>query len=318
MAAAMSINGSPVAALAVVLAWCGLHAVQAGQSQVVGDFGINSAEERPPLAAGGTATNRPSIKAGYIRLSPSYTNALLQAILPSVAGFGDKIGAVLPKPLTVNHVAAFIPFNHISPDRREAGRQILSTGIGGRLLLTNGLYFEYDRGRVDYYASAAAQRQKTLHKPILVREISVTAKQAVEIVRQKIKELGYLPEEVGADLEPEIRKPQKVYGKIYGLYYLNWNKPNRDGLLNAEAWVNGETGVVEYLWLLGLPSLPPPALSVMPETTFDADMGRDLSESEKVSAFDRLLPDINWLARKLDLPVQLPITRSSVAGITGF
>jgi hypothetical protein len=254
------------------------------------------------------------LTSGYIVSTPAYTNALLTAILPYVTDFAARLDLAIPQRLTTNDVAIFAADRQISADRRAEGEPIVSRGVGGRLLLRNGMLFGFDAGHVIEFETAAV-RDRTKNPP--AQKINYDASQVIAIARGKIQALGYEPGILDADLQPTVQKPATIYGRLHPIYYIRWKRANSD-TLTAEAWINGETGVLERLWLLGLPTAPPPNLAVKPAIQPESGGIRDFSGPEREALCVELLPEINELAKKLELPVGFPISRASIRSISAY
>src|SRR5437879_1330548 len=74
------------------------------------------------------------------QITAQYSNAVLVAIMPYVADFAKRLDLPLAQPVTVAQVASF----RCSPR---------SDHFGGRVTLTNGYEFSFDRGRISQYRS---------------------------------------------------------------------------------------------------------------------------------------------------------------------
>jgi hypothetical protein len=256
--------------------------------------------------------------AGTVQLTAAYTNALLMAILPHVSEFATKLELEIPTPVTTNAVARFGAFRHIGPDRSVPGRVVFSTGVGGQVQLTNGMIFEFDRGQITKFMFTAPYWPSGPRDAVLAREIRLTSQQAIEIARQKVRSLGYDLNVLHMNLPAQVRAPGKAHGRQYALYNIVWKKPNLWDRKTVEAWVNGETGSLSFLWLLGAPTRPPPELSVKPVIAPDPDAEHDLSTDEKKQLCERLLPEMEWLGKRLGLPLPQPMSSSAVRDITAY
>lgn len=257
-----------------------------------------------------------SIRPGRIEVTLEYRNALLDAILPRIADCAQKLGVSLPMPLTTNHVAGFWPARDVYADRRNPGEQIVSFGIGGNVALTNGMLFEFDRGRIVRFVRRPKDDPS---KAILAKQIRFNRKQALEVARRAIEAMGCDPADVYADLQPEVHEPAEFYGKIYALYDFRWHNPASDGSgWSARVRINGETGEVDSVWLLGAPALPAPALAVYPNIIPDPERAMDLSGADKEAACRNLMPEINGMAEKLRVPIELPVTMASVKWVNAW
>ncbi|MDB6038643.1 MAG: hypothetical protein JWM99_2484, partial [Verrucomicrobiales bacterium] len=234
---------------------------------------------------------------GTIQMTAAFSNAVLVAIMPYVSDFAAKLKLDLPLPLTTNQVQAFGPSIN---------------DIGGTVVLTNGAAFNFFNGQIEIYENPAGRRWDTRQEATTIDKLRLNPDQAVEAARTKIKALGYNLETLYADLQPKVKAPGKAYGKQYANYNIYWNKPNFQNRESVQARINGETGELEYLFLIGAPSLPPPPLPLKPVIKPSLLHRDDLDEAEKLRLFEKLAPEMDSMAEKLGLPITRSINRSQL------
>src|SRR5438477_870325 len=113
------------------------------------------------------------------QITAQYSNAVLLAIMPHVSDFAKRLDLPIPQPVTLAQVQYF----RCSPR---------SDHIGGRLALTNGYEFSFDRGRLFQYRSPSSYF--SLQDPDRIPEfygiVKITKSRAVQIAHQAIKRLG--------------------------------------------------------------------------------------------------------------------------------
>src|SRR5437764_888392 len=107
------------------------------------------------------------------QVTAQYSNAVLLAIMPYVSDFAKGLALPIPQPVTVTQVQRF-------------GCSPRSDHVGGRVVLTNGYEFSFDRGRVMLYRSPHSyfSLQDPDRVPELYGSVKISKKQALQIAHQ--------------------------------------------------------------------------------------------------------------------------------------
>lgn len=259
----------------------------------------------------------------FIQVTAQYSNAVLVAILPQITEFSQKLDLPLPLPVAVGHVERF----NCDPHKGQ---------VGGWLRLTNGFDFWYYDGYVKGFASpdcwygigSGPEDREQFHG-----EVKLDAKEAVQLARESLRKLGYPLTTLCADGTPEITKPRRVNSKLIPRYDIKWPEPV-DGGLSVEVEIDGEHGQLKAMMIINndLARDPPPvsvrplplASGQAPEFMKDAPpqlaamyhqmmSQRPLTTQQQRTLLLGVLPLISDYARKLQLPISLPVTTNQVA-----
>lgn len=241
----------------------------------------------------------------FVEITAQYSNAVLLAILPYVSEFAKTMDLPISLPVTLDQVQAF------GCDHRLGDP-------GGVLRLTNGCVFEFWHGHVNEFKTR--DRYFDLQNPRLVPkfygELRMTDSEAVKLCRTTISKLGYTEEMLYADLPPRIEYPAKVGTNVVPRYIIGWVDP-RDGRPSCEFEINGQERRIDKVYLMSRNLWrEPPKLDVPAQPRIG---GRLKSRFQAVNReyARRLLPvvllEFTDYARKLELPVTLPITTNQAA-----
>lgn len=250
------------------------------------------------------------------QVTAQYSNAVLAAIMPYVSDFAKRLELPIPQPVTTAHVRRFV----CSPR---------SDHIGGRVLLTNGHSFSFDRGRVMLYRSPLSYF--SLQDPDLIPEfygtVRIPEKRAIQIAHETIKKLGYSDTMLGADRAPEITEPPKSGTNVVPRYRVRWlrlirssdGNPGTGTSIDLE--VDASTGQIQMMSLSNTNTWrPDPKIDVRPlvvgkgpETTYRG--GRKIhpvSQAYSNAFLTAILPQISDYVQKIDLSIPTPVTTNDV------
>jgi hypothetical protein len=242
----------------------------------------------------------------FVQITAQYSNAVLMAILPHVSDFAGKMDLPVPLPVTVQQVQAFAS-DHLLGD------------VGGVVRLTNGYIFEFAHGHVRSFKTSDCYSD--LQDPRLVPrfygELRMTTEEAIDLCRATIRKLGYTEEMLYADLPPaRIEYPPRLETNVVPRYVIDWVDP-REGSRSCEFEVNGqEKRVEEILFFSKTLWRAPPQIDVIPQI---APGSRKESLFQPVNPeyarrlLTAILPAVSDYARRLELPIVLPVTTNQVA-----
>jgi hypothetical protein len=239
-----------------------------------------------------------------VQVTVQYSNAVLVAILPFVSHFAEKLQLPPPTPLNVAMVQTFTP----DPRRGE---------IGGQLTLTNGYTFWFQRGHVNYMASPNAyyQLQDPNEIPRFFGPVRLTEADALQTTRKTITNLGYSLESVFAHLPPKVTPPPMVGTNTIPRYRLEWADPVYLGT-SISLEVNATNGRIES-FTSHSPKLErqSPKISVQTSSVSSNRLSKALTVGQSNALLRFILPQVSEWSRKLNLPVELPVTSNSIAQV---
>jgi hypothetical protein len=172
--------------------------------------------------------------AHFIDVTAQYSNAVLVAVMPYVTDFARKLE--LPnhgelKSSAVRHCA-------INPKLED---------VSGGITFTNGYGFSFGRGHITGFYSPHAYSKVRDHReiPKYFGTVKMTKEEAVSLARESMRRLGYRPETVFADLEPDVTPPEKVGDNTIPYYEVRWPDPRGGKAVTVE--INGHKRTLERL-----------------------------------------------------------------------
>jgi len=256
----------------------------------------------------------------FVQMTAAYSNAVLVAILPHFADVAKKLDLPVHTPIVQSQILHYF----CNPKVGE---------IGGYVLLTNGYEFWYDKGHVDVFHSPrdyfVLQNPDSI--PKLYGKLRLDRKEAMAFARQSLKKLGYT-NEIFDKVEPEVKlaSPLKSFTAKKGVpqYEITWHDPDlpkdrsdriaeldidaearrveRFVLLNKRFWKpNPDVGVVPKLR---------PASKPQPQYVGGHRM-TPVTAAYSNACMNTVYPLFTDFAKKLDLPVHLPITGEQCTNI---
>jgi len=248
-----------------------------------------------------------------VQMTATYSNAVLVAILPHFTDVAQKLELPFPTPITESEIRRY----YCDPRVGE---------IGGWIVLTNGYQFWYEKGHVRMFHSP--RDYFILQDPDLIPKLygrlNMNQQEAVTLARQSLEKLGYT-NDLFYTIEPEVKlaTPESLFADHKGVpqYKVIWHDPDLirrrpfDEL--AEVDVNAEVKHVDGFVLDSKKFWKSnPDVGVVPDSlpqsiapTFVG--GRKLtpvSAAYSNACIAVLLPQISSFARKLQLPISLPIS----------
>jgi hypothetical protein len=251
-----------------------------------------------------------------LQVTAAYSNAVLVAIMPHISNFAKALDLPIPQPVTMAQVAHF-------------GCSPLSEHIGGGVALTNGYWFAFDGGRVDFYRSPRSyySLQDPSRIPEFYGPVKITQKQAIQIAHDAIKKLGYTDGIFYADRAPVVTPPEKVGTNYIPRYRIEWADLYHDPVPGVrlpdsiEMEVDATTGQIQMLHLSGrIARQPDPKISVHPPVLALPPQS-ELIGGTKVTpvskAYGRafliaILPQLDDFVKQTGVGVRIPISLKDV------
>lgn len=252
-----------------------------------------------------------------VQMTAAYSNAVLVAILPHMTDVAQKLELPFPTPITQSEV------RHFFCDPR-AGE------VGGYVVLTNGYEFWFQHGYVNGMSSPwnVFRLQDPDLLPKFYGPLRMNEEEAAALARKTLKKLGYT-NDVFDTVEPEVRleSPKESFAVNQGVpqYQVIWHDPDRANLDIAELDVNAKVKHVDAFQLYSkMFWRTNPAVGVVPKVlphtnSAPAHVGgyrlTPVSEAYSNACMNALMPLFTDFARKLRLPLQLPLTLDQCTNI---
>ena len=258
----------------------------------------------------------------FIQVTAQYSNAVLVAILPQIMDFSQKLDLPIPVPIALEQVERFNCDSHKGQ-------------VGGWLRLTNGFDFWYYDGYVKGFESPDCWYGRHVwgeDPEQFYGSVKMSAKEAVQLARDSLRKLGYSETALYANGTPKITKPPVIRGKVVPCYRIHWIEPE-DGGNSLDMVIDAQDKSLKRMMVSNNNlSRDPPPVSVKPQTLAPGqvpDFMKGVPEGDKLfhqlpapprltpqqehAVLVAILPEISDYARKLDLPIYLPVTTNQVA-----
>ena len=250
------------------------------------------------------------------QVTADYSNAVLVAIMPYVSDFAKNLDLPIAQPITPAHVRFF-------------GCSPLANHVGGRVVLTNGYSFTFDRGRVVLFTSPNSyfDLQDVKRIPEFYGKVKLTQTEAVQIARDAIRKLGYTQAAFQADRRPQVTPPPRSGKNVVSRYRIEWVDPEQITTEHGIRWVtldaeiDAATGKIHMLGLLSKATIrPDPAIGVRPPVVATAPQNQlvggrkvhPVSQGYSNAFLLAILPQVSEYARKAGFEAHLPITANDV------
>ncbi len=245
-------------------------------------------------------------------MTAAYSNAVLMAVLPHVTEVTKNLDLPVLRPVQAAHVQHFVC------DPRKGS-------VGGWVTLTNGYKFWFNDGHVDMMESPDCyfHLQDPHEVPRFYGTRCMKEGEAVEMARQTVRKLGYSPSWLKT--KPTVEEPRTAIQdqpKVVPRFRVTWQRIALDGRKTiAEIEINTDAKRCEMYWLLGSefdrkqPNIPqPPIIQQKPTSSPPVEQSKLelLSESQRVSATNEVCAKASDMAKRLDLPIKLPIRYSDI------
>ena len=234
-----------------------------------------------------------------IRVTAEYSNAVLVAVLPYIADVSQRLNLPVAHSVSPENVIRC----SISPQRR-IGALDVEIGIKG------DWYFAFKWGFIN--AIEGPRNYFFLQDPSEIPRCYGTNRiskgEAVRLARKAIANLGIPLEQVFAEQEPHVREAD-VGINLVPQYSVEWFGP---AIQSVRVTINGETKQVEAIHFAHNPNLerPPPKITVVPPTHLLDPSRMNPEYAKRLVPF--VLQAVNEYARKLALPIPLPLTTNSI------
>jgi hypothetical protein len=180
-------------------------------------------------------------------VSPAYSNAFLVAILPQCADYARTAGFAVRLPITTNDV-----------DTRTYSLGLIEGDPCAFLDLKTGARFVYSHGQVISFYSSDVMQLPGRDAPLFPAyekfqaqfygRINMTSNQAVALVRETVKRLGYSEKVLHLDEPPRLNGPNRWGTNWVARCILVWQEPNQ-GPFRAVAEVDMATKTLKSLYI---------------------------------------------------------------------
>lgn len=240
----------------------------------------------------------------YVRVTPEYSNAVLQAVLPYVSEAATALDLPIPHPLKARQVI----YCSVLPNRRVEAE----IGVKG------GWVFAFRRGHIEtiqgprYFFGI----QDLDRIPEFFGEVKMTRAQAVELARSTIRKLGIPLESVFADQDPRVTGPLQNGTNTIPHYRIEWVDPRGVGQAPAAAEfdVDAEAKRVARIELRSRSlERPPPKVAVVPPRDDRFPVWPRVNPTYAHRLLPIVLNAVEEYAQKLALPLPKPLTTNHVA-----
>lgn len=239
----------------------------------------------------------------YVRVTPAYSNTVLQAILPFVSEVTRALDIPVPHPIPPEHVL----YCSVLPNRRVEAE----IGIKG------GWVFAFRHG---YVGTIQGPRyffgiQDLDQIPQFFGQVNMTKPEAIQLARDTIKKLGISLESVFAEQEPRVTGPLLNGTNTIPHYRIEWLDPRSVGQAPAavEFDIDAETKRVARIELR-CRSLerPPPKVGVVPPRDDRFPVWPQVSLEYASRLLPIVLASVQEYAQKLALPIPKLLTTNHV------
>ncbi len=246
-----------------------------------------------------------------IQMTAVYSNVVLTMVLSNATGVATKLDLPIIKPVRPAHTWRFV-----CDPRKDS--------IGGWLSLTNGYEFWYFNGYIDSMESSHSYfgLQDPDQIPQFFGTIRMTEAEVIQMARHAVRKLGYNPPWLESRPVVEAaRTAPRDRPNVIPHFRVKWEGIDQDGMSwIVEIEINADAKRVEKYWLNGKvfhrkpPSIPqPPAIPQPPPSPpIGGQRLTPLVESQRVVALTEICSKATEMAKRLGLPVKLPIIPSAV------
>ncbi len=234
----------------------------------------------------------------FVPVSPEYSNAVLQAVLPYISHVVKALG-IQDEPASATQVIhCSIPPN---------GR------VEAEIGLANGWVFAFSQGYIRTIQSGHSYSVLQDPEQILLffGELNMPRGDAVQLARDTLGKLGIPLESVFAEQDPRVSGPFQVGANTVPHYYVQWPDPR--GPLSVDIEVNGNAKRVERIMVRSENlEKPPPEISTAPSRAPARPPRPSVNPEYARQLMPLVLSAIETYAEKLALQVPRPITTNQV------
>lgn len=259
-----------------------------------------------------------------IHVTAAYSNAVLVAILPHISDYAKKLDLPISQSITMNQVV-------------HSGISRMTSDFGGSIWLTNGYWFDFGNGcvrgfRNDKNDPFTDQDPVTNWPKYAFGKDNMTTNEAIQFARRSFQKLGYKLADFHLDAPPaSMEGPYDLKDGNHVPYCrIKWDSPSSPiwnvlGLTyDIEFTVDLQRKQLVGLTLIGRPfQRPNPQISVKPELERDyqarvngkkihVPLQAKLTPAYSNATLAATSPYISAFAKKLNLPVTLPLTPAQI------
>lgn len=240
----------------------------------------------------------------YVRVTPAYSNAVLEAVLPYVSHAARALDLPVPYPVTAEHVSycSVLPNRRVEAEIGLKGGWVFAFGCGYVRTIQGPRYFFgiQDLDRI----------------PEFFGKVNMTKPQAVQLARDAIKKLGIPLESVFAEQEPRVTGPLPNGTNTIPHYRIEWLDPRGVGQAPAavEFDIDAEAKRVARLELRSRSlERPPPKVAVVPPRDDRFPVWPQVTLEYATRLLPIVLAAVEEYGQTLALPIPKHLTTNHVA-----
>jgi hypothetical protein len=235
----------------------------------------------------------------YIKVTPEYTREAVDAVLPYFSDVARKLRLPIATPIT----DADILRGHALPFR----------DIAVSIMLKSGWAFSFQAGIVQQIADSHSF--SSLQDPGQLGnyfgKVKMSQDEAVAMARDELKELGFPLTMIYAEQAPIVTQPKHIGTNTIPVYEIEWLDPRKGRCVDIH--INAEKRQIERFVVLGKAvRLFEPTLKNEPET---APFWPSVNPEYARQLIPIMFQAIGEYARKLALPIPMPLTTNNIARI---
>lgn len=155
----------------------------------------------------------------YVHMTPAYSNATLNAMLPYIARFGRALNLPGSRSLTVNQVLLYRPPLYYTND-----------GFRCFVMLTNHIWFVFLTGFVTQFGSPDDwfdEADTRTNWPVFNAKTCMSTNEAIQFARQSFRQLNYHPRDFHLDRPPtRFENAVGKDNKRYAYCRVAWESPD--------------------------------------------------------------------------------------------
>lgn len=255
----------------------------------------------------GTTTNRPTQRTeNYVKMTPAYSDALLNLILPRISAFAQKLEVEWESPLKPDDVKSFRPYP-------VPGQN------GGVVELKNGCRFIFDpAGYVSFFTTPEwFENQRSDEEPLrYLGKPTMTTNELYSLARETLLRLGFPPEITHAAKKPDL--DWAYWGRGAAEYsdgeipYCSLVWCSDSSTPSARLGINAKDKKVEYLQIT-----PTPEDGKKQGTPLKVDLELEslfihMTPDYSNALLSVILPRVSDFADRLDLPLKSPLIANQI------
>jgi len=178
------------------------------------------------------------------RVNHDYAQAFLFAIMPQLSDFVEKSGATVKIPITTNDIdMEHYDFGLVAGNPRAC----VYLKTKDRFWYEHGQVIEFNASDADNWPAPGRASEDKPHDQFY-GPVNMAPKEAVNLVRQIINQLGYTRQIPQLKREPEIVLPRKEGTNYFARYFFNW-WPTDEGVQNVSVEMDATTKKLKSFYI---------------------------------------------------------------------